>query len=366
MSITTAATEIVYKKIVKPILFKFDEEQVHSKAINTGKLLNKSNITDLLFNYKNTILVQNINGIEFKNPIGLAAGFDYNGILNNYLNQLGFGFSTVGTVTYKNYTGNTPPRLVRLPESKALLVNKGFKSQGAQMIYDRLKNTNLLDSCVGVSIGSSNLPEVNTLQKAIDDYIQTFKLFSKLQDIKYFELNISCPNTIIKESFAKPQNFEPLLSKISQLNVSKPIFVKMPNEISIDDNFKLIDIALKYKINTFIFSNLVKNRANNYLSNTDRHRIQNLKGNISGKPAFENSTKLISQTRSKFKKDVNIIGCGGIFTFEDALIKLQSGADLLQLITGMIYEGPQIASNINQKLVKYCVQKGYSNINQIN
>lgn len=345
----------LYLTFFKPIAFFLDAEFVHDKITQIGESLeNFPFLVESLFCYKDKKLQKRIAGITFENPIGLAAGFDYDGHLAAVLKHVGFGFNTIGTVTALPYEGNKKPRLLRLPKSKSLLVNKGFKSQGAKKIEERLdskyKNKKIKGNILGISVGSTNIPQINTINKAIKDYLFTFSIFKNKKYVKYFELNISCPNTSMTQGFTDPKNFEKLVKALKRLSIKKPIFVKMPNEISFKKSDKLIEIALKNKISGFIFSNLVKDRNNKFLKKEELKKVKNLKGNFSGKPAFENSNNLIKHARKKFGKKIVIIGTGGIFNAKDAKEKLDSGADLVQLITGMIYEGPQLIGEINKEL----------------
>lgn len=348
----------LYKYTIKPILFKFDPEFVHDVITIVGEFLGSSNtakkIVSAFFRYENNKLVKEIDGIKFQNPIGLAGGFDYDGHLAEIMQSVGFGFNTVGTVTAKEYGGNPKPRLKRLPKSKSLLVNKGFKSEGVDKVIKRLESKNLNGIIIGVSVGSSNVPEVNTIPKAIDDYIYSFKKLKNKKYIKYFELNISCPNAEMSETFAEPQNLKSLLKEIEMLEIQKPIYIKMANELSLNETATLVELAIKFKfIKGFIFSNLVKKRTNKTFDKDEIRSVENLKGNFSGKPTKANSEELISYISKKFGDRTTIIGCGGIFSYEDAKEKLDRGADLVQLITGMIYEGPQLIGEINRKLAHF-------------
>lgn len=342
-----ALLHILYTTVFKPIAFKFDAEFIHNRITTLGEFLEDYPFfVEGFFSYKNPKLKKEILGIKFANPIGLSAGFDYDGHLAKVLKYVGFGFNTVGTVTYLPYEGNTKPRLARLPKSKALLVNKGFKSEGALKVAERLDKKDLRNHVIGISVGSSNVPEVNTIEKAIEDYIKTFKVFKNKKYVAYFELNISCPNTSMTEGFTDPKNFEKLVKQVFKLKLKKPIFVKMSNEIDFKKSDQLVSTAMKYKINGFNFSNLVKDRTNPYLNKDEIKQFKNYKGNFSGKPTYENSNKLIKHTRSKFGDKIAIIGTGGVFSAKDARAKLQAGADLVQLITGLIYEGPQLIGEI--------------------
>ncbi len=351
--LATSFFKYSYRHILKPVLFMFDAELVHNGFTFVGEHLeNLGGLTSSLFRYNNPLLRRRYLGIDFDNPVGLAAGFDYDGHMARVMKHVGFGFNTVGTVTAIAYEGNAKPRLARLPVSKSLLVNKGFKSGGAQEVRKRLDGKNLAGHTIGISVGSSNLPQINTLKKAIDDYLFTFKLFASRKYVKYFELNISCPNIALKGAFSSPANFSKLCSAIKKLKLKQPIFVKMASEITLSESDALVTIALKYGISGFIFSNLVKNRANKYLDKSEVAKISHLAGNFSGKPTFENSLSHIRHTRKKFGKQVVIVGTGGVFSGEDAKAKFAAGADLIQLITGMIYEGPQVIGEINRVLSK--------------
>jgi dihydroorotate dehydrogenase len=227
---------------------------------------------------------------------------------------------------------------------------RSFKNEGAEAVAIRLDGKKLAGHNIGISVGSSNLQEVNTVNKAVEDYLYTFEVFKNKNYIKYFELNISCPNTAMPESFTEIKNFEKLITAVSYLKIKQPIFVKMPNEINPDHSDELVAKSLKKNIRGFIFSNLVKNRANPAFDKEEMETMKNFKGNFSGIPAQTGSNLLIKHTREKFGKEIAIIGCGGIFTPEDAIKKLNAGADLVQLITGMIYEGPTLIGEINRQI----------------
>jgi len=321
-------------------------------------------ITSSIFSYKNESLEQNIDGILFANPIGLSAGFDYNGYMVQIMKDVGFGFNSVGTVTAKSYQGNKPPRLARLPKSKSLFVNKGFKSEGVKIVEKRLSAINLENNTIGVSVGSSNIPTINTVSKAIDDYIQTFSQLKDKNYIKYFELNISCPNASMSKGFGDSNNLKQLLTEVSALKISKPIYIKMANEVETENVDKLVQLGISKNINGFIFSNLVKDRKNPTLVKSEIAKFEGLKGNFSGKPTQANSNKLIKHVYKNFGKETIIIGCGGVFNANDAYEKIKCGASLVELITGMIFEGPQLIGEINKGLVNLLKKNGYTNISQ--
>jgi len=349
----------LYRAVFKPLAFQFDAEFVHNSISSFGEHLEfTAPLVAAVFGYKNPLLKKNVLGIEFENPIGLSAGFDNDGHVARIMKYVGFGFNSVGTVTAKSSPGNPYPRLGRLPKSQSLLVNKGFKSEGADRIAKRLDGKNLTGHTIGISVGSTNSPMVNTIPKAIDDYLYTFELFKKKPYVKYFEMNISCPNTAMTESFTDTRNFKKLVSEVVSLKIQQPIFVKMPNEIAASDSDALVRIALKAGVRGFIFSNLVKNRKNPVFVKEEIDKFRNYKGNFSGKPTIANANALVSHTRKIFGHDVALVGCGGVFTIDDVIDKLTCGADLVQLITGIIFEGPQLIGELTSALVERNVEIG--------
>lgn len=359
--------QITYKNLIKPILFRFDAEDVHDFAIEIGSKFSQIRFIQLLFKqlfYVNSkVLKTTLFNLKFNSPVGLSAGFDYEGKITGITPYLGFGFESAGTVTYKPYEGNQKPRLGRLPKSKSLLVNKGFKSSGIKQMVNNLIFINGFN--LGLSIGATNSIDCATPDTQIEDILNTFKyvkahpVFKKLS---YLELNISCPNVKGAGTLANEYNLYSVLSKIKELNLNKPLFIKFPIEIEHSYARKLVQIMVDFKVEAIIVGNLAKNRDNDLLDKTELENIG--AGNFSGKPTFNLSNELISIIYKDFGKEIKIIGVGGIFTPEDAYEKIKRGASLVQLITGMIYEGPQLVSQINSGLIKLLNQDGYDNINQ--
>ncbi len=352
----------LYHSFFKPVAFSLDAEYIHDRITGTGEFLeNFGPLVSVLLACRDSRLRKKVLGIEFENPIGLSAGFDYDGHLARVLKYVGFGFNTVGTVTAKPYQGNSQPRLERLPKSKSLLVNKGFKSEGAKAVAKRLDKKNLKGHTLGVSVGSTNTPQIDTVSKAIDDYLFTFDVFKNKKYVSYFELNISCPNVSLEGAFTNPASFRNLAKAVSSLKLKQPIFVKMPNEIEFDNSDKLVKEALEMGIRGFIFSNLVKDRKNPAFDNAEILKFKDFQGNFSGKPSFASSNKLIAHARKKFGSDIAIIGSGGVFSAQDAMEKFAAGADLVQLITGMIFEGPQLIGEICKGLTAKAEKLEFNN-----
>jgi dihydroorotate dehydrogenase subfamily 2 len=358
-----------YKKIIKPILFCFPADDVHSFFLKRGNLLGKFSfakwfLKKILF-YKNDILKQNVSGISFPNPIGLSAGFDYDAYLIDILPSIGFGFHTIGTVTNLPYEGNARPMLGRLPKSKSLLVNKGFKSMGMESVLKKI-NKRKKNIPLGISIGATNKKYEN-IEEMSNDIIFSFERVLKEDYFDYFELNISCPNLVnsdnLKDKFDTREGLSLLLNKLDKLSINKPLFIKMYLEKSISDTIILAEVASKYTfIKGLIFSNLVKDITNPFF---DQEEIKNAgKGNFSGKPTEKITNDLIWEIYKKFKDRFIIIGCGGVFTGYDAYEKIKRGATLIQMITGMIYEGPSQIGIINKELSALLKKDGYSNIKE--
>ena len=292
--------------------------------------------------------------------------FDYDADLIDVLPSIGFGFHTIGSVTHLPYAGNPRPMLGRLPKSKSLLVNKGFKSMGMESVLKKINKKRVGSIPLGISIGSTNMP-YKKIEDMADDVFASFEEAIKSGFFDYFELNISCPNLInienLKEKFDDPIGFSILLNKLSYLNINKPLFIKMHAEKSAIDTLALLEVAKDYKwVSGVIMSNLVKNRENKYL-HKEEVRLAG-KGNFSGKPTEELSNNLVSEVYKKYKDRFVIVGCGGIFTGADAYEKIKRGASLVQMVTGMIYEGPSVVGKINKELAALLHKDGYKNINE--
>lgn len=356
---------IGYRNVLKPIFFQIDAENVHNMMVSTGEFLGKFDPTKTalhqLFAYQHPMLHQRIAGITFENPIGLAAGFDYDAHLTQILSDVGFGFQTIGTVTAEYYEGNQKPRLGRLPKSKSLLVNKGYKSAGVDAIVEKLQDKNFAIP-VGMSVGSTNR-EYESSKEQIENFLTTFKKAEKkLKRVRYYELNISCPNLKTGEPFTTPDRLKPLLKEVEKLQLKKPVFIKMPTDISAAQSNALLKVADKFSITGAIIGNLTKDRKNPDLDPEEVARAT--KGNFSGKPTEKRTNALLAAAYKEYHKRFVFIGCGGVFSAEDAYRKIKLGASLIQMITGMIYQGPQVIGEINHGLVELLKKDGYGNIGE--
>jgi dihydroorotate dehydrogenase subfamily 2 len=355
-----------YKNFVKRIFFMIDPELVHIRMTFIGNLLGAfspaSMVTSYALAYTNPTLTHRIYGMTFERPIGLAAGFDYEADLPLILPSLGFGFGSVGTITNKSYEGNPRPMLGRLPKSQSLMVNKGFKNMGADETIKKLTGQTF-SIPIGVSIGRTNTKQSLTQKQSIADIIEGFTKFDK-SNVKhaYYELNISCPNLYGDVSFYPPNNLKELLTEVEKLKLSRPIFIKMPIEKSDKETLTMLEVITKFKIAGVIIGNLQKNRKDPalHLDEVAKFKV----GNFSGKPTFNRSNELISLAYKQYGKKLTIIGCGGVFNARDAYKKIILGASLVQLITGMIYEGPTLISRINYELADLLKNDGFTHISQ--
>lgn len=353
MQLTRQLSAQLYQKAVKPVLFRYDAEKVHNLFTTVGSTLGKTlptrALTRFLFAYQDQRNRRIIDGILFSNPIGLSAGFDYNADLTQILPEVGFGFATVGTVTYNAYEGNPTPRLDRFPRSQALLVNKGFKNIGARDVIKKLEGKKF-SIPIGISVGSTNTV-FPSIAAQVNDILKTFRLFEKSTvQHSYYELNISCPNTHTGQPFTELKNLQQLLSAVDALHLKKPVYVKMPIDLGEPYTLKMLKVINKSSVNGVVFGNLTKDKSNPAVHAQDKELWKQRKGNLSGKPTWDRSNTLIQLTRKNFGYRFTIIGTGGVFSGEDALKKMYCGADLVQLITGMVYKGPQVIGDITEYL----------------
>ena len=242
------------------------------------------------------------------------------------------------------------------------MVNKGFKNLGAKKTAEKLTNQTFKIP-LGISIGKTNIISLRTQESAIEDILQAFETI-ETSNIKnaYYELNISCPNLYGNITFYPPKNLDELLSEVDKLKLSKPVFIKMPINETDRRTLAMLEIISKHKVAGIIFGNLQKDRKDPAL---DQNEVKKWKvGNFSGKPTEKRSNELISLAYKHCKNRLVIIGCGGIFSAEDAYRKIKFGASLVQLITGLIYEGPLLVAKINSELPKLLKQDGFKNISE--
>jgi len=321
-------------------------------------------ITAFFFSYSNQKLEQTILGIKFKNPVGLGAGFDKDAQLCDILPSVGFGFVEVGSITGEPCGGNPKPRIWRLEKSKGLVVNYGLKNEGCQKIAKRLKDKRSFSANkkflipIGINIAKTNSKKTVQVESGIDDYVKAYKEFREIGD--YFTINISCPNAFGGQPFCDAIRLEKLLAKIDKIPTKKPVFLKLSPDLTKNEIDKILAVSKRHMVCGFVCTNLTRNRNNSKIAESYLPGD----GGISGKVVEDLANDLISYIYQKTKGTFVIIGLGGVFSAEDAYRKIKLGASLVQLITGMIFEGPQVISEINQGLVKLLEKDGFGNISQ--
>lgn len=337
----------MYKSLIRPILFKFDPEEVH--YFTFSMLKNFGFFTKLFFPkpIEDKRLEREVFGLKFKNPVGLAAGFDKNATLYNEMVDLGFGFVEIGTVTPKAQPGNPKKRLFRLIEDGGIINRMGFNNEGLEAAIQQLKK-NQDKIIIGGNIGknTATAPENYT-----EDYVECFKGLHPYVD--YFVLNVSCPNVSSHAKLEDADYLRELITEIKKINQQqpkpKPVLLKIAPDLNKNQLDEIVDVVAETKIDGIVACNTSVNREGLKTSKDTLEKIGN--GGLSGKPVRDRSTEVIRYLSEKSNKSFPIIGVGGIHSAEDALEKIEAGASLVQLYTGFIYEGPQLIRDINERLL---------------
>lgn len=339
---------------LRPLIFKVDPEKAHTLAIKSLKFNLIPNVFDE--NKNDSIFQTKIFNKVLDNPIGMAAGFDKNAEVYNALFKLGFGFVEVGTITPLKQYGNPKPRVFRLVEDEALINRLGFNNHGAEIVKDRIRRNKKL-GLLGINIG----PNKDTSDR-LNDYLIGLKTFHEEAD--YITINISSPNTENLRNFHEGGKLQDLLKSIitekKNLNSNIPIAVKVSPDISEDQVNQITEILLENEINVVIVSN-TSDATRDKLSNIQRHQ----KGGLSGKPIEEKSNILINKFYKLLKGKIKIIGVGGVDSGQAAYDKFIAGADFVQLYTGMVFKGPNIAGIIKKDLKELLIRDGVKNYTEI-
>lgn len=346
-------------QLFRKIFFLFDPEAVHHFAMNYLRILAKipfgKNILTFFLTPKGKNLKVRFLNMNFRNPVGLGAGFDKNAAYLNELEALGFGFVEIGTVTPLAQAGNEKPRLFRLPKDKALVNRMGFNNDGADVIAERLKNWRekegrqykKLPMIIGGNIGKN---KVTTNEEAWNDYAICFNKLHPYVD--YFAVNVSSPNTPGLRELQEKDSLKKILLNLAMMNngkaVAKPVLLKIAPDLTPAQLDDVIDLALEIKLDGIIISNTTISREGLITPAEEVEKIG--AGGLSGKPVTEKSTAIVKYIFEKTNGQVPIIASGGIFNARDAREKLKAGASLVQVWTGFIYEGPAIVSKICKKL----------------
>lgn len=351
----------LYTNLFKPLAFRQDPEDVHDKMLAFGKTLGgfrlARSFTEKLFRFDHPALCRTILGIDFKNPIGLAAGFDKNAQLLNILPAVGFGFAEVGSITGEPCAGNAKPRLWRLPQSESILVHYGLYNDGCEAVSRRLGHQQF-EFPFGTSVAKTNSPATVDTEAGIADYVKAYTAFADIGS--YSTINISCPNAYGGQPFTDPKKLDMLLTAIDRVPSRKPIFIKLSPDIPREQLNEILEIIDNHVVHGIICSNLTKQRNNITIKEENVPK----QGGFSGKVVEGLANELIRYVYQKTNGRYVIVGCGGVSSAEDAYTKIKLGASLIQMITGMIYKGPQIIGEINRGLVQLLADDGLHNISE--
>jgi dihydroorotate dehydrogenase len=376
----------IYQVAIRPLLFnllKTDPEWLHQKTIDSLKQLSRTSdrpsarwVKRLLAQslcLQDPRLSQTLFGLNFPNPVGLAAGFDKDGVASEVWSSLGFGFAELGTVTFLPQPGNPPPRLFRLPLDQAALNRMGFNNSGAEAMAARLAKKKMdsalsgaeglnLSIPIGINLGKS---KVTPLEAAANDYLNSFRLLQELGD--YFVVNVSSPNTPGLRSLQDAAMLDNILNVLQQENnTQKPIFVKIAPDLDWEAIADIITLAQTYQLAGIIATNTTISRdalQTKVIAQTGKP-VEEEAGGISGAPLRDRSTQIIRFIWQQTQGKLPVIGVGGIFSPEDAWEKITAGASLIQVYTGWIYEGPMMVRRILTGLLGKLEQNGLHSISE--
>lgn len=355
-------------RLLRKLLFRVDAETIHHRVMRWTRLFLGLSfmraIAKSFFAVKSPRLTQRVWGLDFENPVGLAAGFDKNAEFFNPLGALGFGFIEVGTVTGQGQVGNPTPRMFRLPDDNALLNRMGFNNHGSEVVASRLDGATI-EPLLGINIGKTKVVE---LADAPADYELSFRRLYPYA--RYFAVNVSSPNTPNLRQLQEKGPLLELLSRLATLNkelahergeTARPVLLKIAPDINdalLDD---ILDVIEQAGIDGIIATNTTIVREG--LSTVGQAELG--AGGISGAPVRERSLELIRAIYTRTNGELPIIGVGGIFKPEDALETIEAGATLVQVWTGFIYEGPGMVARINKHLDRVCLERGVSSISEL-
>jgi dihydroorotate dehydrogenase len=354
---------MIYRSLVRPILFRLPPETAHEVALHSLPLFCKF----VERPFASPMLSTDLFNLRFQNPVGLAAGFDKNGIALESLAALGFGFIEAGTVTYHPQPGNPKPRMFRLAADQALINRAGFNNAGAAAFVRRVEHRRPDDCVLGISIGKS---KITPLEEATADYLASFELVYKLAD--YVAINVSSPNTPQLRELQQSDQLTWLLVALQRRNhelqerygrlTPLPLLVKISPDLERRDLEMIVDVIERLKIDGIIATNTTVSRDN---LKTSKRRVEACgAGGLSGKPLTNTATQMIAELYQLTGGRIPLIGVGGIFTAEDAWEKICAGASLVQLYTGFIYKGPRVVRQINEGLVEILRREGFAKIDE--
>ena len=374
MSIIVGIRNLILRilfRIMRPVIFLMDPEQAHYSMKRIGVFLGSNFITraftSLLYDYGHKSLNIKVDGIDYRNPIGLSAGFDKDGELTKIYPSLGMGLAELGSITGEICPGNPGKRLFRMVKSKAIVVWYGLNNMGAEKLSARLSGQDFGRLRVGINAALSNMSSEFDLDSSINDNLKTMTRFKDIGD--YYTVNISCPNTQEGEPFVDKDKLDALLTAINKEIrpiANKPIYVKLAADMSVPEINTIVDACVEHGMEGVVCTNLAKPEFNTEHRPEEYPTTKGLlpkgKGAMSGLPLQRISTNVVRHVYRRTRGKLTIIGVGGIFSARDAYEKITSGASLCHMITTMIFDGPQNISEINRGLVKLLKADGFNSI----
>jgi len=348
-------------------MFLLSPDNAHSLVVNilavSGRIPGVSAVVGVLLTRRHRTLETEWKGMKFSSPVGLSAGLDKNGQIVPMMRALGFGFSEVGSVTAEPCKGNDRPWFYRLPKTGSLVVHVGLANHGVKKILERLhampeKIQNNYPTIL--SVARTNSEDASGVEDGIVDYVTSIKAAKKSPAIQMVEVNISCPNAFGGQTYTTPELLDKLLAAIDKVKLKKPLFIKMPIDLSWPKTKKLLDVAVTHGVTGVTMSNLTKQREKvEFLEPLP----DSVKGGLSGAPLRERSTELVAKTYKAYGDELIIIGVGGVMSADDAYDKIKAGATFVELVTGLIMKGPFI-EELNSGLVELLKKDGYSHISE--
>lgn len=347
-------------KLIKPILFQLDPEKAHGMTIDALKHTQKYPIflpvIRQMLHYENPVLQQQIHGISFDNPIGLAAGFDKSCEVPKALEKAGFGALELGGITPKPQPGNPKPRMYRLIEDHALINRMGFNNLGMNKALSNLRKYSY-QTPIGLNVGVN---KATPYEARYEDYIKVISTFKN--DVSFFTVNISSPNTENLQSFHDKNEFSQLCKAIQNFkdkeSLNVPIFIKLTSDLSLEGLGHMLE-PITQTFDGIILANTTQKREDLQSDN----RVET--GGLSGKPLFERNLELISYAYKQTKGQFLIIGTGGIFDTSDVITMLRHGASLVQIYSSLVFEGPGLTKKLNKQLASYLKSNSYNSVKDI-
>lgn len=359
-----------YSRVVRPILFWLDPETAHHWTVEAcrfgGRVPGIPRAMHALWGHSSPELVCHVAGLRFDNPIGLAAGWDKSGRALRMVDHLGFGFAEIGSVSARPSVGNPKPRLFRLPDEDAIIVNYGLPNEGCEVVASRLAKCRSRVP-VGVNIVKTNDgPNLSTSDTAsiIDDYVRSVSTVQPHAD--YLTLNLSCPNASDgRDHFSQPGTIAELLSSLASVSIARPVFLKVTSDPDPRSIERLIAESIAFEfVSGFIF-NLPPGKPDSLRWKTTPQDWRSMPGAVAGKPVGPLIDRCIAELYFQMPQDrFVIIGGGGVFSAEEAYAKIVAGASLVQIYSALVYEGPAVVQRINQGLTKLIKRDGFSNVQE--